>query len=225
VAAGPCSLRGRPATRLPSPLLVISCDEPGCDQWPAATRSRPRARSTRAHRFLGVDGVGVEDEHVQPIVRATVMAPNRTHRNIARGRRFPISSRSVAGSLGFRAATNASAENSAFIAGQPALVIVPRGWRRRGCWCSLTCFSYAAMPSHPSRAVAGAARDHGPPSSGRRAHAPGAFGQAWSSHEVQIAAPDPRAMHPGGHRNCRFDGVAHLGRSGLRGAAWRIAGS
>jgi len=31
-------------------------------------------------------------------------------------------------------------------------------------------------------------------------------------------------MHPGGHRNCRFDGVAHLGRSGLRRAAWPIAG-
>ena len=50
---------------------------------------------------------------------------SRTHKNIARGRRFSISSRSRASSLGFSAAVNASAKNSAFTAGQPASVIVP----------------------------------------------------------------------------------------------------
>ncbi len=53
----------------------------------------------------------------RPMVRATVMPPSRTHKNIARGRRFSISSRSMARNLGFSAAVNASAKNWAFIAG------------------------------------------------------------------------------------------------------------
>src|SRR5215831_12902505 len=48
----------------------------------------------------------------------TVRPPSRMHRNIARGRRFSISNRSMASSFGFSAAVNASAKNSAFIAGQ-----------------------------------------------------------------------------------------------------------
>src|SRR5215472_16174278 len=56
----------------------------------------------------------------RPMVSATVMPPSRMHRNIARGRRFSISSKSMASSLGFSAAVNASAKNSAFIAAQPA---------------------------------------------------------------------------------------------------------
>src|SRR5215469_12351677 len=52
----------------------------------------------------------------------TVSPPSRTHKNIARGRRFSISSRSTASSLGFSAAVNASTKNSALIAGQPSSV-------------------------------------------------------------------------------------------------------
>ena len=52
----------------------------------------------------------------RPIVRATVMPPSSRHKNIARGRRFSISSRSMASSFGFSAERNASAKNSAFIA-------------------------------------------------------------------------------------------------------------
>jgi hypothetical protein len=55
----------------------------------------------------------------RPIVRATVIPPSRTHKNIALGRRFSISSRSRASSLGFSAEANASAKNSAFIAARP----------------------------------------------------------------------------------------------------------
>jgi hypothetical protein len=54
----------------------------------------------------------------------TVKPPTRTHRNIARGRRFSISSRSMASSFGFSAAVNASTKNSAFIASQPASLAV-----------------------------------------------------------------------------------------------------
>jgi hypothetical protein len=45
---------------------------------------------------------------------------NVDHANMARGRRFPISSRSRASSLGFAAAVNASAKNAALNADQPA---------------------------------------------------------------------------------------------------------
>jgi len=48
------------------------------------------------------------------------MPPSRTHKNIARGRRFSISSRSRASSLGSSAALNASAKNSAFTDGGAA---------------------------------------------------------------------------------------------------------
>jgi hypothetical protein len=64
-----------------------------------------------------------------PIVRPTVMPPSKAHRNIAHGRRLSISRRSMTSSFGFRAAANASAKNSEFIAGHPASVIVPDGWR------------------------------------------------------------------------------------------------
>src|SRR5215471_7927613 len=50
----------------------------------------------------------------------TVRPPSRTHKNIARGRRFSISNRSTASSLGFSAAVTASTKNSAFIASQPS---------------------------------------------------------------------------------------------------------
>jgi hypothetical protein len=56
------------------------------------------------------------------------MPPSSRHKNIARGRRFSISSRSRASSFGFSAAMNASAKNSAFIPGHPASVTVPCWW-------------------------------------------------------------------------------------------------
>jgi len=77
--------------------------------------------NARAHRAMGLEGIDVEDQHIQQADRDAHGQTAEQHRqNIARGRRFSISSRSTASSLGFSAATNVSAKNSAFIAGQPA---------------------------------------------------------------------------------------------------------
>ena len=73
------------------------------------------------------------------------MPPSSTHKNIARGRRFSISSRSRASSFGFSAERNASAKNSAFIAGQPASVIVPRRYAVSSAGAALGAFHMSAM--------------------------------------------------------------------------------
>jgi len=73
------------------------------------------------------------------------------HRNIARGRRFSISSKSRARSLGFSAAVKASTKNPAFTAGQPHLsdhrspCLPPNKSRRTG----LACLPLGAI--HPQR--------------------------------------------------------------------------
>jgi len=66
---------------------------------------------------LSLDGIGVEDEHIQQADRQGYgQAADSTHKNIARERRVSTSSRSIASSFGFNAAVNARVKNSAFTA-------------------------------------------------------------------------------------------------------------
>src|SRR5262249_31426263 len=75
----------------------------------------------RAHRFLRTDRSKMKTStSSRPTAMPTVRPPSRTQPNIARGRRFSTSSRSMASSLGFSAAVNASTKNSTFITGQPS---------------------------------------------------------------------------------------------------------
>src|SRR5215471_3648292 len=101
------------------------CRRPVATSAPTASSSTPRARSTLALAVFWALMVlaWMVSTSSRPMVRATVMPPSRTHRNIIRGRRFSISSRSTASSLGLSAAVNASAKNSAFTASHPASVI------------------------------------------------------------------------------------------------------
>ena len=65
------------------------------------------------------------------MIRDGSWAAGQPRKNIARGRRFPISSRSRTGSFGYRVAADASAKNPAFTAGSrhepPARPVAPPG--------------------------------------------------------------------------------------------------
>jgi hypothetical protein len=109
-----------PARCLPGP---VSAAGRAGGRWPAARRrpaaAAPGARSTPALAFPWdlTTSPWIVSTSSRPIVSATVIPPSRTHKNIARGRRFSISRRSRASSLGFSAAVNAGAKNWAFTAG------------------------------------------------------------------------------------------------------------
>ena len=65
------------------------------------------------------------------MIRDGSWAAGQPRKNIDRGRRFSISSRSRTGSFGYRVAADASAKNPAFIAGSrhepPARPVAPPG--------------------------------------------------------------------------------------------------
>ena len=87
--------------RLPAPAgtATFPAVQAACNGQPAVGEHElaDGQVDARAHRFLRIDGIGVETStSSRPIVRATVRPPSRTDRNIARGRRFSISSRPVA---------------------------------------------------------------------------------------------------------------------------------
>jgi len=107
-------------------LLAPPVQAAGGDQ--RADREQQQAEGqvdARADCFLGADGVEVEDEHVQRADRDP--HGEAAEQDTQERRRFSISSRSMASSLGFSAAASASTKNSAFIAGQPVSGIVAAG--------------------------------------------------------------------------------------------------
>src|SRR5215475_10513272 len=75
----------------------------------------------------------------------TVRPPSRTHRNIARDLRFSISSKSMARSLGFSAAVNASTKNSA---STPSLPLSVSGLQAPS-WASWRPDNLAVLPGIP----------------------------------------------------------------------------
>ena len=67
------------------------------------------------------------------MIRDGSWAAGQPRKNIARGRRFPVSSRQGTGSFGYRVAADASAKNPAFTAGSQHEPPPPPRWPGPGC--------------------------------------------------------------------------------------------